>query len=461
MSKPQVQLSTLKQVYFLGIGGIGMSAIARWFLHQGIPVAGYDRTESPLTQQLSEEGMVIHYEDDVRKIPQPCLEHSEDCLFIFTPAIPSDHIEKNYLLDRGIPLWKRAQILGWLTEQMPTLAIAGTHGKTTTSAMLTHILKHAEKNVCAFLGGITQNYQSNFVPNQGMEDAWAVVEADEYDRSFLTLYPKAAAITSTDADHLDIYGAADAVKTSFQLFAQQIQADGFMVQKAGLGLESACSQSDFGIDMGAYRALNIRIENHRMVFDLEYPGGSIPQIPMRIPGYHNIENALAAAALAFWVGLSPEEIKSGIAGFLGVKRRFEYHLETEAHVFIDDYAHHPTEIEACLRSVKALYPDRSLTVVFQPHLFSRTRDFLPGFAESLSLADRIYLLDIYPARELPIPGVHSSVLLEAITKKNKALVSKEGLLECLEEEQPELLVCLGAGDIDLLLEPIKKVLILK
>ncbi len=450
-----IKLAELKQVYFLGIGGIGMSAIARWFLQNGFPVAGYDKTESPLTKTLVEEGMDIHYTDDVAMIPSICLENPAACLFIYTPAIPADHIEKNYLINAGITLWKRSQILGWMTEQIPTLAVAGTHGKTTTSSLLTHLLVQAQKNVTAFLGGITQNYGTNFIPNQGQENIVSVVEADEYDRSFLTLHPQAAVVTSTDADHLDIYGAAEQVLESFQLFVDQIQPGGFFIQKEGLTLTGPAGSQTFGIEKGDYQAQNIRIENHRMVFDLQYPGGKITDIPMRIPGFHNIENALAAAALAMFHGLSPDEVKAGIASFKGVKRRFEYHLETEEHVMIDDYAHHPTEISACLRSVKALYPNEKLVAVFQPHLFSRTRDFLEEFGESLALADEIYLLDIYPARELPIPGIDSNLLLKKIPSEKKEVISKTAFIERMRIEKPKLLVTMGAGDIDLLLNDLK------
>jgi UDP-N-acetylmuramate--alanine ligase len=450
-----IKLAELKQVYFLGIGGIGMSALARWFLQNGFPVAGYDKTESPLTKTLVAEGMDIHYSDEVALIPPICLENPSACLFIYTPAIPADHIEKNFLINAGITLWKRSQILGWMTEQFPTLAVAGTHGKTTTSSLLTHLLVHAHKNVTAFLGGITQNYGTNFIPNKGQENIVSVVEADEYDRSFLTLFPQAAVVTSTDADHLDIYGAAEQVLESFQLFVNQVKPGGFFIQKAGLTLKAPEGSKTFGINQGDYQAQNIRIENHRMVFDMVYPGGQITDIPMRIPGFHNIENALAAAALAMYHGLTPEEVKDGIASFKGVKRRFEYHVETTEHVLIDDYAHHPAEITACLKSVKALYPNEKLVAIFQPHLFSRTRDFLAEFGESLAIADEIYLLDIYPARELPIPGIDSNLLLEKIPSQNKHVISKTAFIDRMKQEKPKLLVTMGAGDIDLLLNDLK------
>jgi UDP-N-acetylmuramate--alanine ligase len=448
---PSISLSHLKYVYFLGIGGIGMSAIARWFLQNGYLVAGYDKTESNLTRQLAEEGMLIHYIDSIDLIPNEFLQNEEESLFIYTPAIPENHLEKNFLLTRGIKLWKRSEILGWITQQIPTLAVAGTHGKTTTSSLLTHILIQADVNVTAFLGGITQNYGTNFIANKAKENIICVVEADEYDRSFLTLHPIAAAVTSTDADHLDIYGAAEHVLESFQLFVNQIKKEGFFIQKDGLSLTSEHQKHYFGLSSGDFKAENLRIENHRMVFDMAYPGGLIPRIEMRIPGFYNIENALAAAALAMYVGVSPENIKKGINSFKGVKRRFEYHIETDEHVLIDDYAHHPTEITAALTSIKALYPNEKLVALFQPHLFSRTRDFLDDFAKSLELADEIYLLDIYPARELPIPGINSALLLSKIQSTHKQLVSKSEFIEKMKVEKPRLLVTLGAGDIDLIL----------
>lgn len=458
MNRIEISLSELKQVYFLGIGGIGMSAIARWFLHNGFLVAGYDKTPTTLTDQLAAEGMEIHFEDSIDLIPKIALEDVAHTLFIFTPAIPTTHQQKNYLISQGIHLWKRSEVLGWITEQIPTLAVAGTHGKTTTSSLLAHLLIHAHKNVTAFLGGITQNYGTNFIPNHGTEDAICVVEADEYDRSFLTLHPKAAVVTSTDADHLDIYGSAEQVLESFQLFTNQIQKGGFFIQKHGLSLKSNETHATFGIQGGDFQARNIRVENHRMIFDLHYPKGTILNIPMRIPGFHNIENALAATALAMQVGLSETEIHAGISTFKGVKRRFEYHLETEDHVMIDDYAHHPTEIEACLKSVKALYPDRKITAIFQPHLFSRTRDFLADFGLSLGLADEVYLLDIYPARELPLDGINSELVLKQIPILQKQVVSKAEVVSKIRNKKPPLLVTMGAGDIDLLLNDLKMAL---
>lgn len=452
---PSVSLQNLKSVYFLGIGGIGMSALARWFLFNGIQVQGYDKTSTQLTKALENEGMEIHFEDDIKFIPKAILENPAEHLVIFTPAIPKDHIEKNYLLEQNISLYKRSEILGWITREIPTLAVGGTHGKTSTSSLLTHILKSNGKNVTAFLGGITQNYQSNFIPNHSKENIIAVVEADEYDRSFLQLSPKHIAIMSTDPDHLDIYGEDDLVLKSFQEFVGKIQPGGTLAYKNGLNLPYDGEKISFGIGEGAHQAINIRIENHKMVFDWKHPEGIEPGIKLQIPGYHNIENALAASILALTQGLSYQEIKNGIESFRGVKRRFDYILENDNHVYIDDYAHHPTEIEAFIRSVKSLYPEKKLTAVFQPHLFSRTKDFAEGFAISLSLVDELYLLDIYPARELPMPGITSEWLFEKIQLKNKFLEKKETIVEKLKNKKPELVVTIGAGDIDTIIEPLK------
>lgn len=453
---PEISLQNLKSVYFLGIGGIGMSALARWFLFNGKIVRGYDKTPTQLTNSLEKEGMIIHFKDAIKNIPSEILDSPKEHLIIYTPAIPKDHIEKNYFIEKEIPIYKRSEILGWITKEIPTIAIGGTHGKTSTSSLLTHILKNAGKNVTAFLGGITQNYGSNFIANESPENMIAVVEADEYDRSFLRLFPKHIGILSTDADHLDIYGKEEEVKKSFQDFVDNIQVKGLLAYKEGLELNYAGEKRSFGIDKGEHRAENIRIKDHRMVYDWVFPEGRVNEIRIQNPGYHNIENALAASILALTQGLKPESIKNGIETFKGVKRRFEYILEREDMVYIDDYAHHPTEIEAIIRSIKSLYPAKKLTTVFQPHLFSRTKDFAEGFANSLSLSDELYLLEIYPARELPIPGIHSQWLFEKIHLKNKFLIEKEQLINQLKATKPTLLLTIGAGDIDTLVEPIRK-----
>ncbi|MFY7827590.1 MAG: UDP-N-acetylmuramate--L-alanine ligase [Flectobacillus sp.] len=454
-----MNLQQLKYVYFLGIGGIGMSAIARWFIANGYQLAGYDKTATPLTQALEKEGAQIHFVDDVAQIPSEFLADTSQTLVVYTPAIPKNHTELIYFQENGFTLMKRSQVLGFLTQNMFTIAVAGTHGKTTTSSMIAHILKNADRDITAFLGGITQNYGTNFLISSVANPLACVIEADEFDRSFLTLYPDVAIVTSTDADHLDIYGDHNHVLESFRMFVGQIKAGGKLFQRKGLALESYTPTSfEFSLNEGQYRASNLRIENAEMVFDIVYPEGEIKDCKLLTPGFHNVENALAATAACFTVGLSADEIREGINTFKGVKRRFEYHLRQDNIVFIDDYAHHPTEIEAFLRSVKALYPSRKLTAVFQPHLFTRTRDFQEGFAESLSLADELLLLDIYPARELPIEGVTSSIIFDKVTLQNKEMVTKETLLDILKSKDLDLLVTIGAGDIDTLLSSIKEML---
>jgi UDP-N-acetylmuramate--alanine ligase len=451
-----VNLKTLKHIYFLGIGGIGMSAIARWFIANGYSLAGYDKTATPLTDALQKEGISVHFSDDISLIPTDFLANPSQTLVVYTPAIPANHTEFNYLKDNGFQLMKRSQVLGLLTENFFTIAVAGTHGKTTTSSMVAHILKSAGKNVTAFLGGITQNYGTNFLVNEGTENVICVVEADEFDRSFLTLHPDLTIVTSTDADHLDIYGDHAQLLESFQLFVSQLKAGGKLYQRKGLNLAD-CTPNDsleYSLESGDIYAQNLRIENAEMIFDIVYPAGIISNCTLLTPGFHNVENALAAAAVALQVGVSPELVKAGICSFGGVKRRFEYHIRSEKVVYIDDYAHHPTEIKAFLSSVKALYPTRKLTVVFQPHLFTRTRDFQAGFAESLSLADDLILLNIYPARELPIEGVTSDIIFQQVTTQ-KTLCTKEEVMDLLIAKMPELIVSVGAGDIDTLIPKIK------
>lgn len=455
-----MNLKELKYVYFLGIGGIGMSAIARWFIANGYELAGYDKTATPLTAALEQEGISVHFEDNVALIPHQFLENISQTLVVYTPAIPKNHTEFNYLVEKGFTLMKRSQVLGLLTQNMFTIAVAGTHGKTTTSSMVAHLLKNAGKNVTAFLGGITQNYGTNFLINEQPENPICVVEADEFDRSFLTLYPDLTIVTSTDADHLDIYGDHNHVLESFRMFVGQIKENGKLYQKLGLELEGFTTNKSatFSLNQGDYYCKNLRIENAEMIFDICYPQGIIQDCSLLTPGFHNVENALAASAVALAVGLTPEEVKDGVCSFKGVKRRFEYHIRSQQVVYIDDYAHHPAEIEAFLKSVKALYPTRKLTAIFQPHLFSRTRDFQEGFAQSLELADDLILLDIYPARELPIEGVTSDIIFDKVNLDNKTLCTKEQVLEELKKRQVDLVVTIGAGDIDTLIAPIKELL---
>lgn len=461
-------LDQFKYVYFLGIGGIGMSALARWFGVNGYVVAGYDRMPTVLTDALQAEGMAIHFTEDVAQIPASFRENPAETLVIYTPAVPTTHREYIFLTQNGFTLQKRSQVLGLLAGQMKTVGVAGTHGKTTTSSMVAHILRDAGVNCAAFLGGITTNYGTNFLLNEPADDLRSVVcvvEADEFDRSFLTLFPQLAIVTSTDADHLDIYGAHEAVLDSFGQFVSQIEPDGngkpgVLFMKKGLSLagQTKAVVRQYSLEEGDYHSRNLRIDEATFVFDLVYPDGLIPAIRLMVPGFHNVENAVAAGAVALTLGVSPEAIQTALNSYRGVRRRFEYVLKTDAAVLIDDYAHHPAEVRAFLASVRALYPNRTLTAVFQPHLFSRTRDFADGFAESLSLADEVVLLDIYPARELPIAGVTSDLIFRNIQAKTKRKSTKTELPDVVREMKPSLLVTIGAGDIDQLLPTLKAIL---
>jgi UDP-N-acetylmuramate--alanine ligase len=446
-------MNNIRYVYFLGIGGIGMSALARWFLVNGYEVAGYDRTSTALTDALQREGMTIHFDEDVEQIPAHFRENRDETLVIYTPAVPKTHPEYIYLTEHGFTLQKRSQVLGLLAGRMTTVAIAGTHGKTTTSSMVAHILKDSGVNCAAFLGGITQNYGTNFLLNEPTDDlskVICVVEADEFDRSFLTLFPQVAIVTSTDADHLDIYGDHNAVLDSFSAFVSQIKPDGTLFMKRGLALadRTPATVYEYALEEGSFYSKNLRIENACFVFDIVYPQGVIENIALQMPGFHNVENAVAAAAAALQVGVLPEAIRQALGNYKGVKRRFEYILKSKNVIFIDDYAHHPAEVFAFLSSLKALYPERKVTAIFQPHLFSRTRDFAEEFAKSLSLADRVILLDIYPARELPIEGVSADLIFKSILSENKVQCTKADLPDLLRNEPPELVATIGAGDID-------------
>lgn len=452
-----------KYVYFVGIGGIGMSALARWFNASGFAVAGYDRSPTPLTEKLVTEGILVNFDDKVNAVPADFITDCTATLVVYTPAIPAGHPQMDYFRTHDYTLQKRSQVLGWITQHLRTVGVAGTHGKTTTSSMVAHLLRASGVNCTAFLGGITQNYGTNFLlnePTEHPEDVVCVVEADEFDRSFLTLFPDLAIVTSTDADHLDIYGEHESLLASFRAFVSQIKPGGVLFMREGLELALGVEAEvlTYSLDKGDYRCDNLHVERARFVFDIIYPGGIIQDVKMRVPGYHNVENAVAASAAAMHLGVSPDQIRAGLASFTGVKRRFEYHLEDERKVFIDDYAHHPTEIRAFLSSVRGLYPGRHITAIFQPHLFSRTRDFADDFADSLALADRLILLDIYPARELPMPGVTSEMLLKKIDLSDKSLSSKETLLSTLESLDTDIVVTIGAGDIDRFVQPIARFL---
>jgi UDP-N-acetylmuramate--alanine ligase len=452
-----------KYIYFVGIGGIGMSALARWFKANAFQVAGYDKTLTPLVQALISEDISVTLEDEIESIPAEFKADPSQTLIVYTPAVPVQHKQMNYFRQENFMILKRSQVLGLLTKNLKTVGVAGTHGKTTTSSIVAHILRYADVNCTAFLGGITQNYGTNLLlnaPAENLSEVVCVVEADEFDRSFLTLFPEIAIVTSTDADHLDIYGKHENVLESFREFVSQIDDEGALFMKKGLDLASSTKARVFTYSLteGDFHAGNIRIENARFVFDIMYPEGVIENIAMRIPGYHNIENSLAAAAVALYFGVSAENIKGALESYKGVKRRFEYQVELPEKVYIDDYAHHPAEIEAFLSSVKALYPGRHVTGIFQPHLFSRTRDFAEGFAKSLSMVDRLLLLEIYPARELPIEGVNSNLLLKQVTIADKNLLSKKEVLDLLPKLNTDIVVTIGAGDIDTLVEPIKNLL---
>jgi UDP-N-acetylmuramate--alanine ligase len=452
------QVTEIKYFYFLGIGGIGMSALARYFNKLGKKVAGYDKIETSLTKELTEEGIEIHYEENIKAIPSEILSNKSDTLVVVTPAIPKNHTEWNYFINNGYSIVKRSELLGLLTKESKTVAVAGTHGKTTTSTIIAHLIKQSGINCSAFLGGIAKNYNSNLLLSK--EKGLIVVEADEYDRSFLTLYPSMAVITSMDADHLDIYGSKEYMEESYRLFAQQVNSNGIIIAKKGLNLGENISATvkTYSIREEAdYVANNIRVEEGKFVFDFVSADKKIENIVWGMPGRHNVENAIAAIAVALNLGVKEEIIKSALLSFEGVKRRFEFHVRTSKNVYIDDYAHHPEELKACIEGIKELYIDKKITGVFQPHLYSRTRDFAEGFAQSLDMLDECILLDIYPARELPIEGVSSQIIMDRMKLKNKKILSKEALLEYINEKKPEVLVTLGAGDIDQLVEPIKKI----
>lgn len=444
----------INKVYFLGIGGIGMSALARWFRHEGYPVAGYDKTPSPLTEELEKEGMLISFVDSAADVPFDFTTDPDEVLVVWTPAIPRDSVLLNFF-EAHYQMKKRSEVLGMITKEFYTIAVAGTHGKTSTSSLVAHLLKSAGKPVAAFLGGITQNYNSNLIlPGKSKEQTLVVVEADEFDRSFLRLFPNEAVVTSSDPDHLDIYGDEATILNGFRDFIKLLDKKGKLYiqshawYRLGENLGISAGIREYGLRSSGIHAENIIAKPGIFLFDYIGTKVQIKGLELHIPGFHNVENALAAIAIAVDHGATEEQIRAGVKSFRGVKRRFEIHSSVPGHVYIDDYAHHPEEIKACLSSVRAMYPTQRLTVVFQPHLFTRTRDFAAGFSESLSLADEVILLDIYPARELPIPGVTSEMLLDGIKTGKKTLINKAQVMDYLKESQPEVLVTMGAGDID-------------
>ncbi|MBU2922132.1 UDP-N-acetylmuramate--L-alanine ligase [Winogradskyella psychrotolerans] len=439
----------VNNVYFIGVGGIGMSAIARYFVANGKQVSGYDKTPTEITNSLEEVGVTIHFEDDIKAVSEVFL-NPENTLVVYTPAIPKNHSEFNYFKANGFNVLKRSTVLGEITKQTVCLAVAGTHGKTTTTSILGHLLHVCNVPVTAFLGGISENYNSNLIIN-GTEVT--VVEADEFDRSFLTLSPDLACITSMDADHLDIYGNAEALVSTFKEFSECIKPNGKLFIKNGLPLEGIT----YGIeDDSDYCAQNISIANGSYVFDVKTPSGIYKNFKFSLPGRHNLSNAIIALAMAAEYGCSYEELAKGLETYQGVKRRFTYQIKTDNFVFIDDYAHHPEEINAVHQAVREMYPDKKVLAIFQPHLFSRTKDFADGFAESLSKFDELLLLDIYPARELPIEGVTSKWLLDKIENSNKKLIQKTEIINEIKKSEAQIVLTIGAGDIGVEVKHIKE-----
>ncbi|MFC0604091.1 UDP-N-acetylmuramate--L-alanine ligase [Winogradskyella pulchriflava] len=433
-------LGWVTHVYFIGIGGIGMSALARYFLANGKQVAGYDKTATDITASLQELGVDIHFKDAITEIDSDFL-NADTTLVVYTPAIPKQHLELNYFIDHNFKVLKRSAVLGEVTRQTYCLAVAGTHGKTTTTSILGHLLNSCDVPVTAFLGGISENYNSNLIIN-GTEVT--VVEADEFDRSFLTLSPDLACITSMDADHLDIYGDASGLIKSFKDFSECVKPNGKLFVRNGLPLEGIT----YGVeDDSDYSAQNVRIENGSYVFDVQTSNGLYKDFKFNLPGRHNLSNAMIALAMAVTYGCPHDQLAKGLASYKGVKRRFTYQIKTNDFVYIDDYAHHPEEINAVHQAVREMYPNKKVLAVFQPHLFSRTKDFVDGFAESLSKFDEVLLLEIYPARELPIEGVTSKWLLDKIQNPNKKLISKSQLIDEIKMAQAQVVLTIGAGDI--------------
>lgn len=444
-------LTNIKRIYFIGIGGIGMSALARYFNTQGVVVAGYDKTPTILTKDLEKEGIKIHFEDDVNKIDK------EATVIVYTPAIPADHTELNYYRDHGYLVVKRSDVLNWITENAFTIAIAGTHGKTTTTSMTAHLLRHSGFGCNAFLGGIASNYNTNFWSH---EKNVVVVEADEYDRSFLKLAPNIAVVTAVDPDHLDIYGTAEEVLKAFGQFTDKIKAGGTLIQKMGTAFNIDNSNKNvftygYNKNQASFHTANLKVVDGSYLFDVVHPGGTIKDVILNMGGLHNVENATAAIAIAITLGIEEHKIKDAVASFKGVNRRFEYKVKTANKVLIDDYAHHPEELNALISGVRSLYPNEKMVLIFQPHLYSRTQDQAAGFMEVLDKADEVILLPIYPARELPIEGVTSDMLLAGMELNHKQVMSKDALLEWAKTTPDKLIVMAGAGDIDVCINQIQ------
>lgn len=449
----------IKAVYFIGAGGIGMSALARYFMARGLVVAGYDKTPTPLTRQLEREGMLLHYEENVNEIPHVC-RNNKVCLVVYTPAIPDDHAELRFFRDGGFCIEKRAQVLGELTRSHHGLCVAGTHGKTTTSTMCAHIMHQGHLDCNAFLGGISKNYGTNYILSKS---DYVVIEADEFDRSFHWLSPWISVVTATDPDHLDIYGTKEAYLESFRKYTSLIQPGGALIMHVGLelhpDLQPGVKLYTYGRTEGDFHAENIRIGGGEIIFDFVSPTGRVNDIKLGQPVPINIENGVAAMAMAQLVGCTDDELRYGMATYGGVDRRFDFKIRTDKIVLLSDYAHHPKEIDQSVRSLRELYSDRHITAIFQPHLYSRTRDFYKDFAQSLSLLDEVVLCDIYPAREKPIPGVTSQLIYDNLKPGvKKVMVHKEDIMDYVASHDFDVLVVLGAGDIDNYVPQIAKVL---
>ena len=454
-----MNINDIKSVYFVGAGGIGMSAIARYFLNKGLIVGGYDKTPSELTRQLEKEGMLIHYEEDINQIPQAC-KNQQECLVIYTPAIPAEHQELRYFQQNGFEIQKRAQVLGTLTKTHKGLCVAGTHGKTTTSTMCAHIMHQSHLDCNAFLGGISKNYGTNYILS---DSDFVVIEADEFDRSFHWLRPWMSVITSTDPDHLDIYGTKEAYLESFRHYSELIQPGGALIIHRGLemkeNIQSGVRRYDYSLNEGDFHAENIRIENGEITFDFISPIQSIKDVKLGQPIPINIENGIAAMAMAQLNGCTAKELKRGMQTYGGVDRRFDFKIKTDKLVFLSDYAHHPKEIYQSARSIRELYKDKHITAIFQPHLYTRTRDFYKDFADALSQLDEVILTEIYPARELPIEGVTSKLIYDNLKPGvKKEMIQKDNVLNFVKNHSFEVLIVLGAGDLDNQVPEIAKLL---
>lgn len=445
-----MNVAQIHRVYFIGIGGIGMSALARYFAFIDKMVSGYDKTESPLTQELAASGMDIHYKDSIDLVAEVYKNDPEHTLVVYTPAVSSNHTEYQFFLQNGFTIKKRSEVLGLITKDSFCLAVAGTHGKTTTSSILAHLLKETGVKMTAFLGGISEDFNSNFLL-EGTE--YSVVEADEFDRSFMQLTPNVACVTSMDADHLDIYGDAQELEKTFKDFTERLKPGGTLFVRNGLPLKGLT----YGIeDDSDYCIRNIKIEHGTYIFDLETPDLKLEGVEFNKPGRHNLLNGLVAFAMAMQAGPPPHRLAQALSTFKGVQRRFSYQIKNDEFIYIDDYAHHPTEINAVYEAVSEMHPNKKVLAIFQPHLFSRTRDFANEFAQSLSRFENVLLLDIYPAREEPITGVDSEWLLGKMTNGNRKLISKEQMLSEVKNQNPEVLITMGAGDIGLEVVKIKK-----